>query len=90
MQNKYNPYLRELFYDLYYIDDLAVILRQPETQYDRIRRPFRGKNLEGYLAALRWLSEHPEVDLTTILPGLKHRNEDIHQYTKVILKALMI
>lgn len=75
-------------YKLYYIRGIESFAGLSENEVEAVKREYAGERLRGITSALIWASENPEVDLTDILPGLPHTNEQIHEYLRKVLKSL--
>jgi hypothetical protein len=89
-QNPEYEYLWLPLYMLFYLDDSlenrASCKIENFCKWDFLFYSPEVRN--KIVVALRWVVEHPECDLTTVLPNLPQSNEVIHQFAKMVLVRL--
>ena len=89
-QNPEYEYLWLPFYMLFYLDD--SLERNVSSRIETFCRWdflfYSPKVRNKIIVALRWAVEHPDCDLTTVLPNLPQSNEVIHQFAKMVLIRL--
>ncbi|MCP4346295.1 MAG: hypothetical protein GY795_12310 [Desulfobacterales bacterium] len=81
-------FLRYPFYKLYYIDDLDYFDGLSQNEVAAIRNEYNSQIITGIIAALQWVTEHPEADLTVLVPRLSHSNAQLHRYAKIVLQGM--
>lgn len=78
---QHRRYLQYPLYKLFYVRDLTPNTNVAE-EGEALARICGGRALRGVVAALDWLADRPDENLTTVLPGLPHSNEDMHFYLR--------
>lgn len=81
--------LRYPFYKLYHLDDVSSFRGLTEEEVASFKKEYEASLRSDIIDALRWVTEHPEADLTVILPNLPCSNEDIHSFADKVLKSLV-
>jgi hypothetical protein len=81
-------FLRHPLYKLYYLDDVEGFSGLSVEERDLFMQQYEDPLRSSILDALKWANEHPEADLTNVLPGLPCSNSDIHCYVGRVLASL--
>ncbi len=81
-------FLRYPFYKLYYIDDLDYFDGLSQDEVVAIRNEYKTEIINGIVAALQWVVDHPEADLTILVPKLSYSNAQLHRYAEVVLQGM--
>jgi len=81
--------LRYPLYNLYYLEDISNFCGLSDQEYSAFTDEYEESLRSEILNALKWVSEHPGVDLTNILPDIPFSNSDIHLYVGKILNSFV-
>jgi len=80
--------LRYPLYKLYYLEDISSFKGLSATECASFLQEYEDSLRLEIITALKWASEHPNVDLTNILPNLPFPNNEIQLYLKRVLTSL--
>ncbi|MFZ6643248.1 hypothetical protein ACO0LL_26240 [Undibacterium sp. TC4M20W] len=81
-------FLRIPIYNLYYIDDVADFAGLSVEDSRSLQEVYDEEELKGIFEALAWAIKNPEYDFLSLLPNLRHSNEDIYLYLCKIERSL--
>ena len=87
--NKKQKYLRIPLYKLYYIDDINQFNGLSVSELNQLEHDYTEQELEDITNALIWAKENPEFDFSSLLPGLRHSNNDIKEYINIIFEQII-
>jgi len=73
-------YLKIPIANLYDLDDLNDFKGFKKSGLEYFIGGYEKSEIDGIIEALKWAVENPNYDFLSLLPGLKHTNEEIYEY----------
>ena len=65
---------------LYFIDDVETFSGLSIQDLDSLRTEYDESELNEIIESIKWARQNPDFDFLSLLPKLKHSNEDIYKY----------
>jgi len=65
---------------LYFIDDVETFSGLSIQDLDSLRTEYDESELNEIIESIKWARQNPDFDFLSLLPNLKHSNEDIYKY----------
>jgi len=80
--------LKYPLYKLHYIEDIASFSGLSENEIHTFRQQYDETLRSDIIQALRWVTNHPDVDLSTVYSGLPFSNKEMHEFIRKLLASL--
>ena len=87
MDDKHIPYLIVPLYYLYYMDDVAQMMRV-KINVDDLRKQHDADWIRNTVESLEWAAEHPGFPFASILPNIPFSDEEVYLFLKRFLEQL--
>ena len=65
---------------LYYIDRVDEFIRLTDDEINGLRLVYSESELQNISSSVRWAIENGYYDFSSLLPNIRHSNEDVYKY----------
>jgi len=73
-------FLKTPIYKLNYIDNVSDFSGLTMQNLESLKSEYDELELKGIIESVNWAVKNPDYDFLSLLPGLKHTNEEIYEY----------
>jgi len=73
-------FLRIPLHKLYYIDNVSDFSGFTKKDIESLKSEYDESELIGIVESVRWATQNQNYDFSSLLPNLKHSNDEIFQY----------
>ncbi len=73
-------FLRIPLHKLYYIDNVSDFSGFTKKDIESLKSEYDESELMGIVESVRWATQNQNYDFSSLLPNLKHSNDEIFQY----------
>ena len=81
-------YIKIPLYKLYYLENVKDFPGLDSANVEMFRKEYSDEEIKGILSSLAWASKNPSHDFSSMLPNLRHSNEDIYNYFCKVYQSL--